>query len=85
MATENLKEKIERLRVKAEYFLKEDKRVFIKDIYDNFHFADILLIGEDWIYVQHFSGRRTGEKSRILWVDIINLEEYKEVGESGRE
>ncbi|KKK99009.1 hypothetical protein LCGC14_2637060, partial [marine sediment metagenome] len=46
---------------------------------DNYYFCDILLFGEDYLIVQHFTGKKTGEKERILWYDIIKFEEYKEV------
>jgi hypothetical protein len=31
--------------------------------------------------IQHFKGKREGEKLRILWADILVLDEYREVGE----
>jgi len=74
-------EKIERMKVKAELFLKEDIRVFVKDVYDNYHFCNIILVGEDWLVIKHFKGKREGEKVRILWADILVLDEYREVEE----
>jgi hypothetical protein len=81
MNTDTITEKIERFKFKAELFLKEDMRAFIKDVYDNYHFCDIVLVGEDWLVIQHFKGKREGEKLRILWADILVLDEYREVGE----
>ena len=66
---------------RARIFLKNDIKVFIKDVYDNFHFCIVKEINEDWIIVYNFKGNREGETVRILWMDILRLEEYKEVGE----
>jgi hypothetical protein len=78
MATETITEKIERFKLKAELFLREDIRAFIKDIYDNYHFCDIILVGEDYLMIQFFKGSRKGERLRIFWGDIIEISEYKE-------
>ena len=75
---ENIKEKVERIKAKAELFLKNDTKVFIVDTLDNYYWCDILLIGEDYLFVQHFTGKKKFEKERILWLDIIKFEEYKE-------
>jgi len=80
MGTNTVTEKIERFKLKAELFLKEDIKAFVKDVYDNYHFCDILLVGEDWLMVKHFKGKKEGEKVRILWADILVLDEYREVG-----
>jgi len=80
MATETATERIERLKLKAELFLKEDIRAFIKDVYDNYHFCDISLVGENWLLIQHFKGSREGEKTRIFWPDILEISEYREGG-----
>jgi hypothetical protein len=77
MNKETLKEKIERLKLKAELFLKENNPVFMIDIYNNYYFCDILFVGENYLVVQGFEGIRKGEKDRILWADVIKLEEYK--------
>jgi len=71
-------EKIERLKGKAEIFLKNNTKAFIIDTADNYYFCYILLVGEDYLYVQHFTGKKKGEKERIVWFDIIKFEEYQE-------
>ena len=75
---ETVKDKIERLKGKAEIFLKNNTKAFIVDTIDNYYFCDILLVGEDYLYVQHFTGKKKGEKERIVWFDIIKFEEYQE-------
>jgi len=77
---ETVKDKIERLKGKAEIFLKNNTKAFIVDIDDNYYFCDILLVGEDYLYVKHFTGKKKGEKERIVWFDIIKFEEYQERG-----
>lgn len=76
MANEIRKE-IERLRIKAEYFLKENIKVFIVDIKDTYYFCDILFAGEDYLLIKNFKGIRKGEKEKLLWVDILKFEPYK--------
>ena len=78
---ETAKDKVERFKGKAEIFLKNNTRAFIVDISDNYYFCDILLVGEDYLYVQHFTGKKKSEKERIVWFDIIKFEEYEEKGE----
>ena len=75
---ENIKEKVERMKAKAELFLEKDIKVFIIDTLNNYYFCDILLVGEDYLFVQHFTGKKKFEKERILWFDIIKFEEYRE-------
>jgi len=80
MDTETLTERIERLKLKAKSFLKENINAFIKDIYNNYHFCNIILIKEYWILVKHFKGSRKGEEIRLFWSDIIEISEYIERG-----
>jgi len=75
---ETAKEKVERYKGKAEVFLKNNTKAFIVNINEDYFFCDILLIGEDYLYVRHFTGKKKGEKERIVWFDIIKFEEYEE-------
>lgn len=78
-----LRDNIERIKGKAELFLKNNIPVFIKDVNDNYYFCNIIVIGEVYLYIEDFVGKRKGERSQIVWYDIIHFEEYKEkeVGE----
>ena len=68
----------------AEIFLKEDKRVFIKDFNNDFYFADIILVGEQTLTIQCFApDSRIGQKFILYWVQIERFEEYKEVKNEG--
>ena len=71
-------ERIKRNKEKAEYFLQNDIKAFIKDSSNNFYFCDILIVGETHLLVHNFAGNRFGEKSQILWIDIEVFSEYKE-------
>ena len=73
-----INEKLDRLKEKAELFLKENTRVFIIDIYNEYYFCDILIVGENHLYIQHFKGKKKLEKERLMWLDIIRLDEYEE-------
>jgi len=72
-----LREQIERLRIKAEEFLKENIKVFIIDVKDNYYFCDILFVGENYLTVKGFKGVRKYETDRIWWADVVKLEPYK--------
>ncbi len=78
---EGIRDKIERLKVKAELLLSNNTKVFIKTIHNDYYFCDILLIGEIYLFVYNFAGKRKGEKDRLIWTDISEIYEYKERGE----
>ncbi len=80
---EGIREKIERLKVKAELFLNKDIKAFIKTIQENYYFCDILSVGEIHLYIYNFAGKRKGEKDRLIWTDISEIFEYKEMGDVG--
>lgn len=69
---------MEKKRERARIFLRNNIKVFIKDIYENYHFCQIKEINQDWLIVEGFEGNRKGETTRILWVDILVITEYKE-------
>ena len=71
----DIKTKIERWRSKAEVFLENDIKCFIKTIDGSFHSGDVLLVGQNWIAVNDFIKK---EKFRVYWLDMLLFEEYKE-------
>jgi len=81
MMDKGLKEKMERMKAKAELFLKKDIHAFIVDINNNYYFCDILLVGEDYLTFKCFSGKRNGEKIRLWWLDVVDIEEYQKEGD----
>lgn len=78
MDTETSEQKIIRLKEKAKIFLNNNIKTFIKDIYNNYYFCYIKEIYSDWIIVENFKGQRNGEITRILLVDILDIQEYKD-------
>lgn len=81
----DLRNKIERMKIKAEGLLKEDIRAFIIDVNDTYYFCDIIFVGENYLVVQGFKGERKLEKDRLFWADVIKLEEYQEKEEKENE
>ena len=75
---DKVKEQIERLKCKANFFLMNSIKTFIVDTSDDYYFCEILSFDENYIYVKHFTGKRIGEEDKILWFDIIKFEEYEE-------
>lgn len=75
-----IEEKIERTKLKARMFLKKNQRAFIKDINKNYYFCDIKGIDEECIKIVCFTGSRQGEIQKLLWIDIIFFDEYREQG-----
>ena len=76
-----LLEKIERFKLKAEDFLKNNIKAFIVDINDTWYSCNIILVGDVSVLVNNFDGDNLGNK-KIYWADIVRLEEYrKEVEE----
>lgn len=78
MDTETSTQRIERLTEKAKVFLNNNIKTFIKDVYNNYYFCYIKEIYSDWIIIENFKGQRNGEITRILFVDILDIKEYKD-------
>ncbi len=78
MDKENIKDKIERLKLKAEFLCKENIKVFVKDIYNTYYFCNIVFVGEQRLVVVPFVGRKENESISLLWMDIENIKEYTE-------
>ena len=62
----DIRETIERFKIKAEDFLKNNIKAFIIDVNDTYYFCDIILVGDEGVYIQNFKGVRKGEKERIF-------------------
>ena len=71
-------EKIERHRIKAELFLKENTKAFIVDTMDNYHFCYILETGEDRVKVFEFTGKLKGQENILNWVDVLRFDLFRE-------
>ena len=76
---ENIREKIERWKLLADIFVKNNSKVFLKTINGNFHFCIVVLNGEDSLLVENFAPeQRSGNRDKIYWVEVETFEEYKE-------
>lgn len=82
------KVKVNRLKDKAELFLKEDIRAVVKTYNKDFYFCDIMVVGETRLMVHSFAGKRKGQSDNLLWIDIFDIDEYDDgknrVGEEER-
>ncbi len=74
----DLRNTIERFKIKAEALLNSHSKTFVVDIKDTYYFCYIIFVGEDCVHVQNFKGPRKLEKERIYWSDVVKFEEYKE-------
>lgn len=78
---DTVKEKIERWKSLAEIFLKKNTKAYIREINGDLHFCEVLLVGEETIYILNFGPeQRTGIKEKIYWLNISEFDEYKKVG-----
>ena len=74
----DLRQTLERFKIKAEGFLKDDVKAFIVDVNDTYYFCDIILVGETTILIQNFKGPRVGQQEKLSWADVVKFEEYKD-------
>ncbi len=75
---ETVTDKIKRWILLSEVFFKEDKKVYIKDIYDNLYFCKIIIIGEDKVTVDCFGPKqRAGMREYLYWLNISEFDEYE--------
>lgn len=75
---QDLRDKIERWKIKAESFLDNNIKAFIVDINDQYYFCNIIFVSDDSIHVKSFTGKLKGETSRIFWSDVVKFKEYEE-------
>lgn len=79
---EDIREMIERNKIKAEAFLKENKRAFIVDINNEWFFCDIINSDDIKIIIKPFAGNHKDEKIERYWADIIKFDAYEDRGYS---
>lgn len=79
MEKDKIKEKVERWKLLADVFIKNNSKVFIKKINGDLHFCLIVLNGEDSITVDNFAPKqRAGQRDKIWWFEIEEFEESNE-------
>ncbi len=72
-----IKDKMERMKAKAELFLNQNIKAFINTIQGDYYFCDIILVGDLKLEVYSFVGKRSGQKDYLYWTDIVDINEYK--------
>ena len=77
---EKIKENIERFKLRADLFLRENTKAFIIDARDNWHFCYIEKINKDKVEIKEFSGKLTGQSNIINWIDVLKFEEFRDGG-----
>lgn len=69
---------IQRWKILAKIFLKEDKRIFIRKINDDLHFCKIILNSENFIRIKNFGPeQRKDIEENIYWAQIYEFDEFK--------
>ena len=76
---DNIKDKVERWKLLADVFIKNNSKIFIKQINGDLHFCSIVLVGDDSILVDNFAPiQRKGKREKIWGLEIEEFEEYEE-------
>jgi len=75
---DEIRQKIQRLKIKSELLIAEGKRAFIIDIHEEWFSCEILEQGENKISFKPFRGNSEGEIIERYWSDIKSIEEYEE-------
>jgi hypothetical protein len=74
-----IKDKIERMRVLGDLWFNEDKKVFIKDLEDNWYFCKIIIVGEDTVLIECYSPEdRKGLRFQLYWANIVKFDLVRE-------
>jgi len=79
-----LRDKIERMKVKAEDFRDNNVKAFIVDIDNTWYFCDIVIVGHLYLMVEIFQGEKKGQRHTLYWSDVVKLEAYKSKEELGK-
>lgn len=74
-------EHLARTKAKAELLFLNNKKVYIQDIFNQYHFCKILTIKEFHLVVKNFEGKRSGRIDVIPYLDIYRLNEYNNTKE----
>ena len=71
---EETRSKIKRIKEKAEFFLENKIKAFIKDNYDTYYFCEILNVDDLYVTVYDF---RKQENFKLVLIDIKDIQEYR--------
>ncbi len=73
METEQLK----KLKNTAEFLMDNKIPAFIKDIFGNWYFGYIVLVGDLRLTIDNTEGRREGLRDYLIWSNIDYIDEKK--------
>lgn len=76
---EEIKEKIERWKIKADILIKENKKAFLKDINETYFWCYLIKFDDFRITFKPFKGNGEGIVLKKYWSDIIKFDEYEEI------
>jgi len=75
----DINEKIGRLKLKADLFLKEKKKSFVRDIYDNYYFCYIKDNRTNELDIENFEGPRFDDGKiyeTLDWLNVIKVDRF---------
>jgi hypothetical protein len=76
---DKVRERIKSWQNLGDLFLKENKKVYIKDYSDNFYFGELLYVGESTLEIECFAPeQKAGQKFVLYWYSIDKFEEYRD-------
>lgn len=75
---QGIKNKIEGLKEKSDFFLENNLRAFIKDKEDTYYFCYIVSVNNVHLIINNFAGKRVGISDKLLWIDVEDIKEYKD-------
>lgn len=71
------------IRERAQFFLNNKIKAFLKDNFNSYYWGYIVQINDLGIKIKNEEGKRLGKYDFILWCDLRLLIKYKEIEEMG--
>ena len=76
-----IRKKVEQLKALAEEFFDNKIKVYVKDVYNNYYFANIVSFSDDGLKLLCFSpDQRKGLVETLPWTTVSFIFKYKESG-----
>lgn len=73
---------MEEFKQTAEFLQEKDVPAFVVDIFGNYYFGTIVIVGDIRLTIDNIEGKRKGERSYILWSNVKFITDKKEGGDS---
>ncbi len=74
---------MEEFKQTAEFLQEKNVPVFVVDIFGNYYFGYVVIVGDIRISIDNIEGKRKGERSYILWSNVKFITDKKENKEGG--